>query len=566
MNIFVPGRICLLGEHTDWAGGYRRINGKLKKGLAIVVGTNQGIYAKVKPHPNKLIITSTITSGEKREPFELPMKLDHLEKIAKSDNVFSYIAGVAYQVLTHYNVGGLIIDNYYTDLPFKKGLSSSAAISVLVARAFNRIYNLKMTIRGEMEFAYRGESTTLSRCGRMDQGCAYGNNPIMMTFDGDQLYIKQLEINNNFHFVIVDLKGQKDTIKILTKLNQCFPFQENATQEKVKHFLCEISESITEKAAAALQAGDAVGLGKLMCLAQEEFDRYCIPACPEELRAPLLHKLLNYKPLSPFILGGKGVGSQGDGSAQLLVRNESDQNKVISIIGNELGMSCLKLTIQNNKCAEREVAPVSEFDTDFLPVPQVIDKKRKPQFIIFDIDGVMTTGQFLYSENGKAYKIFGAHDNDGIKLLNNKCKIIFLTADKRGFLISKKRIVDDMRQELYLVGEGERLSFIEKNYGLSNAIYMGDGLYDAEILKNCFYGIAPRNATAEAKRNAAYITRVNSGEGAVLDACLHILKKFFRTEYNEIFKRPLFTRFLLPRIFSLDSKRYRESSVLVGEK
>ncbi|MCB0232804.1 MAG: GHMP kinase, partial [Anaerolineae bacterium] len=26
MKIFVPGRICLFGEHSDWAGGYRRIN------------------------------------------------------------------------------------------------------------------------------------------------------------------------------------------------------------------------------------------------------------------------------------------------------------------------------------------------------------------------------------------------------------------------------------------------------------------------------------------------------------------------------------------------------------
>lgn len=61
----------------------------------------------------------------------------------------------------------------------------------------------------------------------------------------------------------------------------------------------------------------------------------------------------------------------------------------------------------------------------FLPVPQVIDNERKPQFIIFDIDGVMTTGQFLYSENGKAYKIFGAHDNDGIKLLKISVKLYF---------------------------------------------------------------------------------------------------------------------------------------------
>ena len=30
MRLFVPGRICLFGEHSDWAGGYRRINADIE--------------------------------------------------------------------------------------------------------------------------------------------------------------------------------------------------------------------------------------------------------------------------------------------------------------------------------------------------------------------------------------------------------------------------------------------------------------------------------------------------------------------------------------------------------
>ena len=37
---------------------------------------------------------------------------------------------------------------------------------------------------------------------------------------------------------------------------------------------------------------------------------------------------------------------------------------------------------------------------------------------ILDVDGVMTTGQFLYSESGKLMKVFGPDDNDGLGLLN----------------------------------------------------------------------------------------------------------------------------------------------------
>ncbi len=175
MKIFVPGRICLFGEHSDWAGGYRRINADIEKGYTLICGTNQGIHAEVEPHPTALVLTSTTPDGTIVGPTEIPLEPRALLEEAQRGGFFSYAAGVAYQVLTHYRVRGLVIHNTRTDLPIKKGLSSSAAICVLTARAFNRVYDLRLTIRGEMELAYQGEITTPSRCGRMDQGCAFGD-------------------------------------------------------------------------------------------------------------------------------------------------------------------------------------------------------------------------------------------------------------------------------------------------------------------------------------------------------------------------------------------------------
>ena len=153
-------------------------------------------------------------------------------------------------------------------------------------------------------------------------------------------------------------------------------------------------------------------------------------------------------------------------------------------------------------------------------------KKNKPKYLVFDVDGVMTTGHQIYSKNGKTYKIFGAHDHDGIKILKKSIKIIFITADKIGLDISKKRIVSDMGQKLFLVSELSRFNFIGK-FGFENVIYMGDGIHDAKIIKKCLFGICPNNARKEAKDVADYITPSNSAEGAVLDACLKIGKKFF---------------------------------------
>jgi len=152
--------------------------------------------------------------------------------------------------------------------------------------------------------------------------------------------------------------------------------------------------------------------------------------------------------------------------------------------------------------------------------------KNKKLNLIIDVDGVMTTGQFLYSSKGKEYKIFGAHDSDGLKLIKDKINILFITADKRGFLISKKRI-KDMNHEIKLITEGRRYEFVKENFGFENTIYIGDGIFDAPLIRDCLFGIAPANARIEAKKWADYITPSKSAEGAVCDACIKINKVFF---------------------------------------
>ncbi len=162
--------------------------------------------------------------------------------------------------------------------------------------------------------------------------------------------------------------------------------------------------------------------------------------------------------------------------------------------------------------------------------------KDIPSNLIIDVDGVLSTGQFIYSKHGKLFKIFGRHDNDGLKVIKKYFSILFITADKKGFSISKKRIVDDMGFNLKLVSEEKRYEFINKKFDFKKTIYIGDGIYDAAILKECFLSICPNDARIEAKKNSNFITASKAGEGAILDASLFIMKKFYKKEYNKIFK------------------------------
>jgi galactokinase len=346
MELFVPGRICLFGEHSDWAGGYRRVDPSIEKGYTLICGTDQGIYASVQACAGALQLSSVSPQGELHGPDTIDLQPEALLQVARDGGFWSYIAGTAYQVLQQYpQVGGLQIHNYRTDLPVQKGLSSSAAICVLTARAFNQVYQLGLDIREEMELAYQGEISTPSQCGRMDQGVAFGKRPVLMTFDGDRLETQPLKVDQPVYLVIVDLGGHKDTHRILADLNRCYPQASDQIGQGVRYLLGALNRQLVQQASAALQAGDAQALGTLMCTAQAAFDRYAMPACPSELQSPLLHQVLAEPRLQSLTWGGKGVGSQGDGTAQFVARSRAAQIRLIEMVGQELGMKAFPLTI-----------------------------------------------------------------------------------------------------------------------------------------------------------------------------------------------------------------------------
>ena len=279
IHLFVPGRLCLFGEHSDWAGMYRSVNSEIVKGRAIVSGVEQGIYATAEK-ADRFIMTTAPGFPEK-ESWECEMDTAKLLVIAQQGGYFSYVAGVASYINDNYRVNGIKITVEKRDLPIKSGLSSSAAICVLVARAFNQLYHLNMNIKGEMQAAFRGEQRTPSRCGRLDQACAYGVKPVLMEFDGMEIDSGELRAGSTFHWVIANLRASKDTIKILADLNKAYPFAENEMERKVQEALGPDNQTIVSKARECLEKGDAPGLGLLMTEAQELFDRKVAPMCSE---------------------------------------------------------------------------------------------------------------------------------------------------------------------------------------------------------------------------------------------------------------------------------------------
>ncbi len=384
IKLFASGRLCLFGEHSDWAGQHRAMNAGIKPGRAIVTGIEQGIYAEAYRSDKFCLIDKVSGIGE--NSFACEMSREKLREAANQGGYYSYVCGVASYMCEWYRVGGITIEIYDQTLPTKSGLSSSAAICVLVARAFNQLYDLHLNTEGIMNIAYWGEQRTPSRCGRLDQACAYGVAPVAMTFDGHEVDVDRIPVRSELHYVFADLMAGKDTVRILSDLNKGYPFPSNEMEERLHEALGKDNLEITERAMEYITAGDAKNLGALMTEAQALFDKKVAPMCPKELTSPVLHGTLNDPKIKELTYGGKGVGSQGDGTVQFLAKDADTQQSLYDYLTKVKGMTSYKLTLKPNSAVKKAIIPVAGFGTRLYPATRGIKKEFCP---VVDKDGLL---------------------------------------------------------------------------------------------------------------------------------------------------------------------------------
>jgi galactokinase len=322
------GRLCLFGEHSDWAAGFG-----LHRGYCIVVGTDQGMdadaWAADEFRVETRLASESDQGGQRSRLMYCDWEDETLLASARDEGeFFRYCAAVAYEMKTRLGVGGLHLKITANDLPLRKGVSSSAAVCILVAKAFDAAYQLGLFPHELMDLAYRGELLTGSQCGRMDQACIYGKTPVLLTFEkGHDPRVEPLRGGRELDLFFVDLAGAKNTVRILADLNAAY-----LRNTSLQDALGKRNDQLVRRAYRAIVDGDAQTVGALMTESQLMFDRDVAPHSPEELASPRLLDLLALDTLAPHIYVGKGVGSQGDGTAQFIARTAADRTAAIAAI------------------------------------------------------------------------------------------------------------------------------------------------------------------------------------------------------------------------------------------
>ena len=172
-------------------------------------------------------------------------------------------------------------------------------------------------------------------------------------------------------------------------------------------------------------------------------------------------------------------------------------------------------------------------------------RAQKIKLLLFDVDGVLTDGKLFFLPNSAAsqqnvvqqkaqstssmieFKGFHAHDGASISLAR-------LGGIKTGLIT--KRVSEtvalrarDLKLEYVHQGvQDKRTCFNEivQKAGLKpeEAAFVGDDVVDLPAMRAGGLAIAVKNARAEVKREAHYVTAHAGGEGALRDAVEFILK------------------------------------------
>lgn len=161
---------------------------------------------------------------------------------------------------------------------------------------------------------------------------------------------------------------------------------------------------------------------------------------------------------------------------------------------------------------------------------------NKVKAIFLDCDGVLTTGSYFYSKDGKYLKEFSARDGKGYAMAREKginILVISEEPDVHGREITKKRCQDQKVDVIFADSPNNKLDIAknkceELSISLEDCAYIGDDVGDWPLLKEVGFSITVANATKETvslvKKRKGYVTSTRGGKGAVREAIEHIIE------------------------------------------
>lgn len=319
-----PGRVNLIGEHTDY-----------NEGFVLPMAIDRAVFLAVRPRADQHV---RLCSIDYRQTVEFD--LDGLERAGPAWG--EYAKAVAWALLeaghTLRGWEGAMLG----EVPVGAGLSSSAAVELAVARAFATASGLAWDPPTMARLAQRAENERIGvGCGIMDQlTSACGLAQHALRIDCRTLEIEPVAMPESASVLVLDTGTRRGLVDSAynQRRQECRRGAEafglsslrDLTEEvfvagegrlgpllarRVRHVLSENARTL--QAMQALRAGDCKGMGCLMAESHASLrDDY-------EVSSPALDAMVEIASAQPGVWGARMTGAGFGGCAVALVERET---------------------------------------------------------------------------------------------------------------------------------------------------------------------------------------------------------------------------------------------------
>ncbi len=165
-------------------------------------------------------------------------------------------------------------------------------------------------------------------------------------------------------------------------------------------------------------------------------------------------------------------------------------------------------------------------------------KPHQIRLIVLDVDGVLTDGSLWIDADGRETKQFNVRDGQGIRIwLDQGYKIAIITGRTSRALTHRAR---ELGIEYVYQGSRDKLGdyndLLQRvEMQAAESAMVGDDLPDLRVLHAVGFPVAVGNAADEVKAEAAFVTALPGGHGAVRELIEHLLRS--RGEWDTVVAR-----------------------------
>ncbi len=337
---FSPGRVNMIGEHTDYNGGY-----------VFPCALNYGTYLIIRKVKGNSLKFSTLNFSE-----DIETELTGLF-INKSKKWINYPLGVLNEFIKRGTTLSGLEFMYFGDVPNGAGLSSSASIEMVTAVALNDLYDTGFSTLDLVKMSQRAENEFVGmNCGIMDQfAVGFGRKDHAIFLNCDTLEFETVPLILKEHSLIItntnkrrgltdskynERRGECDkAVELLQSYKPIRNLSELNTEEiqyldgyikdpvvvrRARHVISENGRVV--EAVKVLKENNIIRFGELMNLSHDSLRN------DYEVTGKELDTLVYEGRKLPGVIGTRMTGA-GFGGCTVSIVRKSDAGKFISDLG-----------------------------------------------------------------------------------------------------------------------------------------------------------------------------------------------------------------------------------------